>query len=173
MSDIVLSSGTALSSRERYRATSASTLGHGGVLSARELRWLSETGEVDLAASASSPAEWLSEALSAIRGLVDRGRGWDSHDARAIDQDAARIAATALRSLAWPTVPAPRVVGTSTGGVLLEWYRPTCELQIEIDPIEGVSVLFADATAGTTWEAPFGDEPEGIDKLMYRLTLAS
>ena len=160
-----------LSERDRYGPTTASTLGRGGTLSSRELVWVSEFGDLDVSGCAPADPAWMAEALDSINGLLQSGPDWDSYGSPAIEPAVASRAVALLRWLAWTSTPAPRVIGTSHGGMQLEWLHGGQELQIEIDPADGVSVFYADRQQNSSWEVPLGSEPEGVDKLLYRMTL--
>ena len=81
--------------------------------------------------SATSLAERASATIDELTGLAP---GWDGYDAIPVLPRVARHAHRFLEAISEHTRTIPDVVPLSNGGVQLEWFAGTCEVEVTIEP---------------------------------------
>lgn len=156
------------SERERILAKPALTLGPGEVLSGKQVViWSSP-------ATTQWPEPWLGSVLGELRDLLTLTQGWDSYGGAAVDGEVAANVISILNVLAREQQPRPTLVPTSAGGIQVEWYTSDIELQLEVEPSRSaIAIFYCDRTTGASWEGSFGDEPEPLDVLLWRVALST
>ncbi|MGH9893856.1 MAG: hypothetical protein ACREA0_18100, partial [bacterium] len=121
---------------------------------------------------ASSPAPWIGPAERRLEQLLTLEPGWDSYGGLPIDRQVASRVANVLHVLARAQAPQPQLVPLSSGGMHLEWYGQNIEMALEMEPdSDELTVFYADLGTGGSWQGPIGDEPEPLEKVLWRLSL--
>lgn len=122
-------------------------------------------------ASDASPHPWLIGAVRELRSLLMLKSGWDGYEGSPISGRAIERASEVLQVIAKSEAPPPAIVPTSSGGIQIEWYRSNIELQIEIEPSnERLQIAYRNLETGAWWRGPFGDEPDPLEKVLWRLS---
>lgn len=167
-----------LSDKEWYSPRSAATLADDETLSGLTITTTSAHYGYSVSTSTFLPgmprnASQLREAAAALRQLLLLPVGWDSYGAPPIDIDAAVAALVLVDRLTWEGGRVPRIVPTVEGGVQLEWYGNGIDLQIEVAPTQDASVFYRDSGTEESWEGSLGEEPEQLEKLIYRAGMSA
>ena len=84
--------------------------------------------------SASSRRNLATRAREHIAELTGLEQGWDGHDGVPVRFHAARMALEFLRAIGAYTQIMPDIVPLSNGGLQLEWFVGTYEVEVEVDP---------------------------------------
>ena len=155
MIDTAFAGSRTLSDQDISRAPSSGALSpwNSGTLSDREIQLqISEERPFELPAISRSLA--VRRRLQQLLGLSP---DWDSYGARAIEPAIVAAAQHLLSSIARSEIELPSVVPTSSGGLSLEWHRPTLEFTIELEPESGTRqpravAFFSDDVSGEQWE---------------------
>lgn len=98
---------------------------------------------------------WFDAVVRTCAAFVELERDWDSYGARPVHESIARAAGDLLLQLVRPSVPAPTVVPTPSGGIQLEWHTPSVDLEIELASAGRLSAIFEDRSTGQEWERQF------------------
>jgi hypothetical protein len=113
------------------------------------------------------PGAWLREALTELGELIRLPYNWDSHGSSPIDDRVRRHAIRLLEVLARAQTARPSLAPTSAGGIELEWYTPSLEIHLEIEPGNGNLQLFYSGAQVEEWEGPLREAPEPIEQLLW------
>lgn len=113
---------------------------------------------------------WLSDAVARIRYLQSLGEDWDSYGSSRVDPRLANAVVRFLSAPLWASTPRPWIVPTSYGGLAVEWRGQRATLELEFDPQGSVEVYASDDSSGAEWEGDLGEEPDGIEKWVWRVT---
>jgi hypothetical protein len=111
---------------------------------------------------------WMSEASARLEQLQALQEGWDGYGSSTIDF---RLAEGVLRFLAeplWAATVKPSISPTADGGLAVEWRRQNSVLELEFEPCGSVSIYVCDG-AGLEWEGDLGEEPDGLEKWVWRV----
>jgi len=112
---------------------------------------------------------WLLSTVADLNRLLELDADWDGHQAAPVRFEAAEELLELMVAVA-PYAPFhPWVTGTSDGGVMAEWRTDQQVLQVEVDSTLDISLFYENAASGSEWEGRLGEEPEGIEKLLWRL----
>lgn len=113
--------------------------------------------------------EWLPEALGDLVRLSAIGERWDGQAAHAPTIAAIRSAASTLVALPMGA-PKPQVGPDVDGSIHVEWVVDRLDLTLTCGYDGEVSVFYGDGDS--EWEGPLGSEPDGFDKLLWRVSTA-
>jgi hypothetical protein len=114
---------------------------------------------------------WPQRIMTRLVELLSLPAGWDTYDAPPIDQRAvARAGQLLLRTMdEWS--PLPDILPSSDGGVILEWYRPTVQLRIDVPPEGSPELYYQQGDA--SWEGTVGEATPDVRELLFRVSLAA
>ncbi len=113
--------------------------------------------------------DWLLSTVTDLNSLLELERDWDGHQSAQVKFEAADEVLGLIVALA-PYAPFhPWVSGTSDGGVMAEWRTDQQVLQIEVDADLDVSIFYKSEPFHRYWEGPFGEEPDSIEKVLWRM----
>lgn len=96
---------------------------------------------------------------------------WDSYGARPIRKECLQFAWTEiLQGSMHDATPAPSVVPTNTGGVMLEWHCGNMDLEVRVEQPGEIVVYYADSATGE--EGEFAAERPGhfLANLLWKLS---
>jgi hypothetical protein len=119
----------------------------------------------------SSPLpNWFGKTVASLDELSRLPANWDSYGAAPVFQPAIRSAVSLLASVARQDTPAPAVVPTNRGAVLLEWHTRGIDLEVEIQGPNRMHVLFEDSHDRTQWEGDVGADWTRLTECIDRLS---
>jgi hypothetical protein len=160
-------SGILQSDSERSAGARAWTVGRDETLSQRTVMWSLLAQGDSLSAD---PAPWIASAEARLEQLLTLEPGWDSYGGRPIARETASRVVGLLRSLARAHSPEPYLVPLSSGGMHLEWHAHGIELSLEVEPeADEITLFYSDLGTGGSWQGPIGEEPEPLEKVLWRL----
>jgi len=113
-------------------------------------------------------APWLAEATERLLAWLDQPENWDNYGSRPISVKDVSQAHYILRVMARFNVPPPHIVGTSDGGVILEWASKTVSIQITVEQGE-FSLYVRDDESGSEWEGPLDPVPNHLPLAILSL----
>lgn len=87
---------------------------------------------------------WLRASLPRLLRLCDMNPNWDSYGSLPPSMALVKSIVKSLRLAEKETLPEPKVVPTSSGGIQLEWYLGKRELEIEFTPTGQIEYLRSD-----------------------------
>jgi len=122
----------------------------------------------DSEANGSVPlAPWLIDVIPKLRRLLDYGHNWDSYASPPPSIELAWQILPLLQETAkyypnYRDVPTPDVVPVPGGGVQLEWFTPTRELEVEFGHAGKATFLAVDLRTGTELEQTFRTDDGGV-----------
>ena len=92
---------------------------------------------------------WFYHALHGFQQLLQLPPGWDSYEAKLIEDDVIVRAAEVLVALPLPVdAPAPCIVPGSSGSVQLEWHEAGADIEIHVSAGGHVSAYLSDHRTG-------------------------
>jgi len=109
---------------------------------------------------------WLTATTEAFERAADLPANWDSYNARPVEKKVFIRAQAMLTSALPDNAPAPSVVPTPTGGLMLEWHRRGLDLEIEVTDDGRTIVAYEDRTRGEDWEEEFTDDRDRLAAVM-------
>lgn len=86
-------------------------------------------------------SEWQVDAMKSIASFQALQHDWDSYQSPPIAHDVINFAIDLVSQVRIDSLPAPRVVPVSGGGIQLEWEKGKRELDVEVHPDLYVEVL--------------------------------
>ncbi len=105
--------------------------------------------------------------------LCDLPLNWDSYGGQPLNRDVAALAEHLLVQLMAQDVALPAVVPMSTGGISLEWHRPSVRLILEIGPGTQPSAYYFDRASGDEWELEFPEASRPFGTALRTVSEAS
>jgi len=110
--------------------------------------------------------QWLNSLLDELTALSRLPANWDSYGARAIDTQAAFMAAKFLCDVLREDSVLPKLVPTVRGNIQLEWYNGRAELEVEIGAQGPLTACFIDHQSREEWESEItADLTAIVDKI--------
>lgn len=85
--------------------------------------------------------EWQVKAIKKVLGFRGLPQNWDSYGSAAITQSAVTAAISLLGMIPLATLPTPRAVPVSGGGIQFEWAKGQRELEVEVRPTGAIEIL--------------------------------
>jgi len=118
-----------------------------------------------------SPAPWVAEVMAKIKEIVRLPANWDSYGAKPIKPECLQYAVReVLQACMRGATPAPSVVPTNTGGVMLEWHRGNIDLEVRVETPGEATVFYADMDASEEKEFDLYQHADLLAKLLWKLT---
>jgi hypothetical protein len=117
--------------------------------------------------------DWVPDVVESVTELLRMKEDWDSYSARRIATSAAVKLVNLLVGIVDFNTPKPFVYGLTDGGVGVEWKTRRRLLQLEVEGSGEVSVYYLDSQSGNEWEGLLGEEPDGIEKLLWLVTAST
>lgn len=149
-----------ISSREWLPATSPSSVDRDRRLSSVDVRQAATYAGSRRAER--SVRSWIKAVNDQLNTLVALEENWDTYGSPPPTSKAVIHTQAVLRAVYAMDVPVPRVRGTSDGGVTIEWYHPSVELILEIDPTGTVTSFVRYRATGETSEGSLSDEVDNV-----------
>lgn len=85
--------------------------------------------------------EWQVKAIKKVLGFRGLSQNWDSYGSPAITQAAVTTAISLLGMIPFVSLPTPRVLPVSGGGIQFEWAKGQRELEVEVRPTGAIEIL--------------------------------
>lgn len=105
-----------------------------------------------------------------IQDLTRLPANWDSYGARPVKPECLQYAIDeVLQACMQGSTPAPSVVPTNTGGVMLEWHCGNIDLEVRIENPGEAKVYYADLDTGEEKEFVFDSPPASLENLLWKL----
>ena len=123
-------------------------------------------------ASSGPLPNWFQDVVAKLNGLSALAANWDSYGAKRIEGSSIRAAAELLLRIAGPQTPAPAIVPTNQGTVILEWHTRGVDLEIEVFNADRQHVAFEDAQQGNAWELDVSADLSQLVDAINRLSVA-
>jgi len=118
-----------------------------------------------------TPAPWVEEVTTKMKELARLPVNWDSYGAKLVKAECMQYAVHGvLQECMHGTTPAPSVVPTNTGGVMLEWHRGKIDLEVRVEIPGEATVYYADAEVPEEKEFVFDRSSELLASLLWKLT---
>jgi len=118
--------------------------------------------------TAPQPA-WIHSTASDLDAVLGLEKNWDGHNSRPVQVGAARRLFEILLTVGQFAPFAPWVSATSDGGVIAEWRTDVQLLQVEVERDLEATVLYQSHEFSRYWEGTLGEEPDGIEKMLWRM----
>lgn len=116
-------------------------------------------------------APWVAEVMAKMKELVRLPANWDSYGAKPIKPDCLQYAVReVLQACMHGATPAPSVVPTNTGGVMLEWHRGNIDLEVRVENPGEATIYYADADAHEEKEFVLDLSVDRLANLLWKLT---
>jgi hypothetical protein len=116
-------------------------------------------------------APWMEEVMTRMKELARLPANWDSYGARPVKPECLRYAIhEVLQACMHGATPAPSVVPTNTGGVMLEWHRGDIDLEVRVETPGEATVYYADATSSEEKELLLDRSAGPLASLLWKLT---
>jgi len=138
-------------------------LSRDAVTSSREVTWL---GQADSA----EPALWLAAVHRRLESFARLPANWDGEGAHVTSGLALGAAHDLLARVGVDGVPQPFVAAATDGGVLFEWESDGMAVLVELEPRGHRHLTISDRAGRFAWEGRLGDEPDGLEKWLWRLS---
>lgn len=119
--------------------------------------------------NSSAPA-WLPTVVKKLEELADLPPDWNSYGAAPVKRTCLQAALRLLRDVMKDNSPAPAVVPTPRGTVLLEWHRRGIDLEIDVLGTDCFHVVVEDAATGIESEFDAGTDPTEVVRIIERLS---
>jgi hypothetical protein len=126
-------------------------------------------GQLILETEGSLPA-WFTRTMQALDRLGSLQDDWDSYGAPRISRTSIFAALDLLLPVMGDKTPAPAVVPTNRGTVLLEWHTRGVDLEIEVVSSQRLDVAFEDADHAIEWEREIGSDLAPLIACLQRLS---
>jgi hypothetical protein len=139
-------------------------LSRDAVTSSREVRWLGNR------ADSPEPALWLAAVHRRLASFADLPANWDGEGAHVTSGLALGAAYDLLARVGVDGVPQPFVAAATDGGVLFEWESVGIAVLVELEPRGDRLLTISDRAGRFAWEGRLGDEPDGLEKWLWRLS---
>jgi hypothetical protein len=95
---------------------------------------------------------WEQPVAERIAHLMNLPVGWDGYKGRPLTRVNAQIAMQLLATVCAPDTPCPALVPLSSGGLQVEWHRPTVDLEITIFSPRCITVYVSNQGTGEDGE---------------------
>ena len=137
------------------------------VCTSLEPRWWPARRITIRARSADQPEQFRRAVGRAIE-LLQLPRGWNSHSAEPVSEEAFVRTVEFLSEYMVAGVAGPAVVPTVRGGLQLEWHRQGVDIEVEVGPEGSVSWCAEDRETGVEFEANLAGHEEAVRQWLKR-----
>jgi hypothetical protein len=114
--------------------------------------------------------KWFQEAIASLDELGELPANWDSYGAKRIRHSSILAAIELLFCVMRDETPAPAVVPTNRGTVMLEWHTQGVDLEVEVIGPGRLHVAFENTGEGTEWEEEIGSNLSHLIECIDRLS---
>ena len=108
---------------------------------------------------------WFESIAKEFDEILKLPANWNSYGAHQVDPECIKFALEELLPFAMrPSIPAPVIVPTNRGGIVLEWHTRGIDLEVKVVAPACLHIFYEDEQTGESWEREVSSDLAPLDK---------